>query len=172
MCVNKYSYAFLNLTGDSMLSDIFARRITRELNSDCLLYVSRGGKRFMVISKTEYQDIEMSYRDDSGRPALHVLSDACSYMWRTTYMKRGHPYLEKLRWIEMQTIASGLFAKTSNDLQFIHNLKYRPQSDKAFQQMRINDLQGVYIILGCGCVLSIATLLTEIYISRKKSNIT
>ncbi|GBP27047.1 hypothetical protein EVAR_11283_1 [Eumeta japonica] len=130
----------ITVVQDPDLSGIFEKRITLETNRACLQYVSQGGKRVTVISNSLFENIKMLYRDSEGHPTLHVLLHPYTYIWRTNYMRRGHPCLEQIRSLELWTIAAGLLDEARKKLTYAYKLKYPVPSKKPFQAISTYDL--------------------------------
>lgn len=169
LVLNEKLNIFAKSTKDMDLSSFVegSRKQSCNNNIECMNMVATGGKKYSFMSRLVYKFFEPLFQDEHGESKLYMLQNPYYHLQMTTYLKKGSPNTERLRFLERNIVETGLKERSMTQVIHKNKLKYFKLQSVNTNSLSTKDIAGLYYLLFSGCVLSMITFLCELVMYRR-----
>lgn len=169
LVLNEKLNIFAKSTKDMDLSSFVegSRKQSCNNNIECMNMVATGGKKYAFMSRLVYKFFEPLFHDEHGDSKLYMIQNPYYHLQMTTYLKKGNPNTERLRFLERNIVETGLKERSMTKVIHENKLKYFKLQSVNTNSLCTKDIAGLYYLLFSGCVLSMITFLCELVVYRR-----
>lgn len=169
--MTKGTYIYLNTTKSVDFGDLINRIVICDSMDDSFEAISSSERAGTIASVILYNYHKESYLDMSLRPKIYAIRPPLSFIYVTAYMKKGHPDLEKLRFLERHVLTGYFHRKRLSELIHQNTLSHISSNTSQYAgALDLKNVQGLYYFLLVGYVISIIVFLCEVGQIKTQSN--